>query len=209
MRKIIKQAPCSHCQILFFVTTKRPNQKYCSKKCVWNSKKTGKIVICNYCRKKIYRRIGTPYHIFYCDRKCQRHGQQKKVKRLTCVVCNKLLGYHKYKYCSLQCQQRERKQTTAKLIESGQYKYNSSKTLRKYLLEKRGRKCEYCNLEIWMDKPIPLEIEHVDGNSENNNLNNIKLICPNCHSQTPTYKGKNRGNGRFFRRQRYKKGLSY
>ena len=56
---------------------------------------------------------------------------------------------------------------------------------------------------------VPIELEHIDGNSNNNELSNLKLLCPNCHSLTPTYKGANRGNGRYERKERYKKGKSY
>ena len=56
---------------------------------------------------------------------------------------------------------------------------------------------------------VPIELEHIDGNSENNQLDNLKLLCPNCHSLTPTYKGLNKGNGRHIRQQRYKDGKSY
>lgn len=58
-------------------------------------------------------------------------------------------------------------------------------------------------------KDIVLELEHKDGNSQNNSKENVCLICPNCHSQTPTYKGKNKGNGRHSRRKRYAEGKSY
>ena len=51
-------------------------------------------------------------------------------------------------------------------------------------------------------------LEHIDGNSENNSLDNLKLLCPNCHSLTPTYKNLNKGNGRFKRMERYNKGKS-
>ena len=43
----------------------------------------------------------------------------------------------------------------------------------------------------------------------NNTVNNIELLCPNCHAQTPTYKGKNKGNGRYSRKLRYQEGKSY
>jgi 5-methylcytosine-specific restriction endonuclease McrA len=54
-----------------------------------------------------------------------------------------------------------------------------------------------------------LELEHKDGNSDNNIEDNLELLCPNCHSQSPTYKAKNVGNGRHYRRQLYAKGKSF
>lgn len=44
-----------------------------------------------------------------------------------------------------------------------------------------------------MGKPIPLEIDHIDGNSDNDSKENLRVICLNCHGQTSTYRGKNRG----------------
>lgn len=51
--------------------------------------------------------------------------------------------------------------------------------------------CFNCKLEHWLENPIPLELDHIDGNSENNNLVNLRLLCPNCHALTATYRGKN------------------
>lgn len=51
--------------------------------------------------------------------------------------------------------------------------------------------CENCGLHTWQDKQIPLELHHVDGNPENNNLENILILCPNCHALTNNYRGKN------------------
>lgn len=56
-----------------------------------------------------------------------------------------------------------------------------------------ARKCDSCKLTEWLNKPIPLDLHHIDGNHRNNLLNNIQLLCPNCHSQTETHKGKNIG----------------
>ena len=80
-----------------------------------------------------------------------------------------------------------------------------------YLIEKYGNKCMECG---WGEKnpttnKIPIELEHIDGDSTNNNLSNLKLLCPNCHSLTSTYKGANKGNGRYSRKVRYKEGKSY
>lgn len=53
-------------------------------------------------------------------------------------------------------------------------------------------KCSLCHRTMWYDKPIPLELDHIDGNNKNNRLNNLRLLCPNCHALTPTYRGKNK-----------------
>jgi hypothetical protein len=81
-------------------------------------------------------------------------------------------------------------------IEAGLYNNKNLFFLRKYLKEKRGNLCEECGIFEWNHKPIDLEVHHIDGNSDNNNLNNVMLMCPNCHSQTDTFKNKNKGSGR-------------
>lgn len=54
----------------------------------------------------------------------------------------------------------------------------------------KEHKCEICGNNIWNDKEIPLELHHLDGNSYNNSLDNLQLVCPNCHAQTDNYRGK-------------------
>lgn len=61
-------------------------------------------------------------------------------------------------------------------------------------------KCYFCDIIDWCNKPISLQLEHINGISNDNRLANLKLLCPNCHSQTNTYAGKankNRGNLRY------------
>ena len=55
------------------------------------------------------------------------------------------------------------------------------------------RKCYECNNTVWMGKPIPLELEHISGNKFDNRRENLTILCPNCHAQTDTYRGKNIG----------------
>lgn len=55
----------------------------------------------------------------------------------------------------------------------------------------RGYKCEVCGNFEWNGCPIALEIHHIDGDSLNNNLDNLQLQCPNCHAQTENYRGRN------------------
>lgn len=68
-----------------------------------------------------------------------------------------------------------------------------SHKLRLMLLNQRVflPQCSKCLLTTWLDQPIALELEHIDGNHDNNALSNLCLLCPNCHAQTPTYRGKN------------------
>jgi hypothetical protein len=83
------------------------------------------------------------------------------------------------------------------------------RAIKKFLAETFGKKCSICSISSWNEKEIVLELEHKDGNSQNNSKDNLCLICPNCHSQTTTYKAKNKGNGRYIRRKRYAEGRSY
>lgn len=71
----------------------------------------------------------------------------------------------------------------------------SGKTqIKKRLLKMRGHKCEGddCGLTTWKGQLICLEVDHVDGNNRNNDETNLKLLCPNCHSQTPTWRNRKR-----------------
>lgn len=66
---------------------------------------------------------------------------------------------------------------------------------KRLIIESNGYKCDECNISDWNSKPITLELEHVDGNNRNNSLDNLRLLCPNCHSQTLTFRGKNIDKG--------------
>ena len=70
------------------------------------------------------------------------------------------------------------------------------KTIKKNLIEKFGYKCQICNLSEWLNKPISLELDHIDGNHFNDEETNLRLLCPNCHSQTETFRGRNINTGK-------------
>ena len=90
--------------------------------------------------------------------------------------------------------------------ETGNRKGNMSiaNAVRRWLVERDGEKCSMCG---WMERnpisgSVPIQVHHKDGDSGNTTPNNVHLICPNCHSLTPTYGGLNRGNGRTYRYRR-------
>ena len=65
---------------------------------------------------------------------------------------------------------------------------------RKRVLIEQNFKCNRCNADTWFGKPLTLELEHVDGNHQNDIRSNLVALCPNCHSLTTTWRGRNRKN---------------
>ena len=75
----------------------------------------------------------------------------------------------------------------------------TDRTRRLILIREGGHVCSRCEGTTWQGVPIPLELDHRDGDHRNNSRTNLRILCPNCHALTDTYKGRNRGNGRPFR----------
>lgn len=123
-----------------------------------------------------------------------------------CLTCGN--EFHPYDssdglYCTNKCQARKRSKDA---FESGKA---GPKCARVNLFLLYGHICQVCKQTEWNGVPIPLVCDHIDGNSENNLPSNLRLICPNCDALLPTYKAKNKGNGRWKRMQRYKENKSY
>lgn len=121
-------------------------------------------------------------------------------KEKYCLNCGKELHKGQYKYCSSLCQQEYQRKEYIKKVnngeESGLKKSGNttkiSDSIRTYLFKKYDNKCQKCG---WGEinpttGKCPLEIHHKDGNRTHNDLDNLELLCPNCHSQTDNYAGK-------------------
>jgi hypothetical protein len=126
----------------------------------------------------------------------------KTIKPLCANGCGNRCARAKATYCSLRCRFTHDFRIRVRLIETGRYPARPlCRWLRKYLAWKCGEKCSRCG---WAERNprtgrVPIEVEHIDGHWKNNNPENLALLCPNCHSLTPTFRGLNRGRGRAHR----------
>ena len=125
---------------------------------------------------------------------------KSKYQKSICIYCQKDFGYNPKKkdgkYCSDKCKSTdERIKNRKDLFETGLISERSS--LKKFIIIIRDTyNCNICDISTWVSKPISLQLDHIDGNAGNNMPDNLRLLCPNCHSQTPSFGSKNKGNGR-------------
>jgi hypothetical protein len=126
-----------------------------------------------------------------------------KKPRTLCISCGNENKRPFTKTCSNSCEQERRYEDFIKKWKSGDKSGivgfdQTSNYIRKYLMRKYNNACQECGwskVNLTTNK-VPLQIEHIDGDWQNNVEGNLKLLCPNCHSLTPTYGYLNKGKGR-------------
>jgi hypothetical protein len=181
---------CKQCGNI--ITSKDKRRQFCCKKC---SDLYSVVVYtrqCKYCQKDF---TTSDNKKVFCNGSCAATYNNKNRTREPkdaqfCARCKiGLVTTHNAIHCQ-ECIQNRVYNKTEQLKD-----LKTDRTRRKYLIKTHGHTCMRCKHSIWNNLPIPLELDHIDGKSDNNEESNLRIICPNCHAQTDTYKGKNMGNG--------------
>ena len=135
----------------------------------------------------------------YCATRCC-HIAQKKPRTQCVGGCGQLVSKSGARYCSFECKNEHKTANREQTFfeRGGTRGYVTPSFLARTLRRHYGERCCRCG---WAQRhpktgKVPVEVEHIDGDWENNLLSNLTLLCPNCHALTPTYRGLNRGRGR-------------
>lgn len=143
---------------------------------------------------KLLKRINQP------DTWTPHNKGQKKI--FMCLNCSnvKSAWSKNSKFCSIKCDREYKVKEYYSFYLENQEKFSKIGTMRfikPHILNEQNNKCSICNsINQWNDKKLVFVLDHIDGDASNNRRNNLRLICPNCDSQTDTYKSKNKNSAR-------------
>lgn len=175
--------------------------RFCSSKCArqFSSKKLikkTKIVKCITCGVEIEVDFRASDKMCKCDscRKRTTLKQKTPKPKKFCLWCGVEV---KNKFCDRKCQKYyfwSLKKN--EIIEANGVGPFSIRTLKNFVIETEGHKCSICGGYEWMNEPIPLVIDHINGRASDNRLENLRLVCGNCDMQLPTFKSKNKNSDR-------------
>jgi len=148
-----------------------------------------KMYACEHCKRTFLTQASLAGHVSGHVRRKEIPKRQHSQKSKTCSICG-----CNFASASLRAGHQ-------RLIHCDWNDIKKDVRRKSRLIWERGRQCEVCKRSTWMNKLIPIEIDHIDGDPENNVPENLRLICPNCHAQTNTYKGRNIGKIKNSKRQ--------
>lgn len=140
----------------------------------------------------------------FCSRSCSvsynNRLTPKRIKKVrVCSMCDNVVRRGMVA-CSDECMSKYKLKVLEGRAKDGLL---SSRSLKRFLLMRDGEKCSSCG---WSEINkttglVPVELDHIDGDSSNNELSNLRILCPNCHSLTPTFRALNAGRGRLNRKR--------
>lgn len=193
---------CEYCKKEF--NAKQNSIRFCSPTCV-RVARFGKVInfTCPVCGKALQKRSKSKRDRKFCSRSCsasynnrgiRRHGSSLEFRECRDRNCKNPVKSNASIFCSMSCSSKQRGYISIDLWEkSPEEVINVYSNLRRHILTKLGKVCSMCHVgEVYNNKPLTLELDHIDGNWKNNLPSNLRVVCPNCHSQTPTYKAKNK-----------------
>lgn len=211
MKKETFNVVCDNCGKVFCQDKSSYNKSlknknhFCSRKCQQNFSRTGSIIKCENCGKEFYvskHRLEISNH-FFCCRKCAHncinhsHPHSDETRKKISLGVLKHNKENDFTKSSLTQEQRKniaqkaKESWNRKLLESD-WNDLSYELKRKRVCIEQNNKCARCGIDSWQGKKIILEYEHKDGNHFNNDRDNVECLCPNCHSLTSTWRGRNR-----------------
>ncbi len=210
-RKLLDKV-CPICHETF--RPKTATSKYCNMQCagIGNRRAVDIEKVCGYepCSKSFTVREKFRNRIF-CSRGCSSsyRNVSRTFPRNPCKNCGELVKEAAHTYCNGACHKEYLYNTyIAKWLsgeESGNSDFGMSKTVWRWVREKEGLKCWDCGWDT--PHPVsgepPVQVDHIDGDARNNRPENLRLLCPNCHSLTETWG--NRGGRTSSRTYRYDK----
>jgi hypothetical protein len=150
--------------------------------------------------------VPSDYRQKFCSRGCsasfnnsarprrERSNGGVRVDGRACRSCLAILTIEQKTFCSQRCGAEWKHTQVCEKIKRGERVGVTA--LRQYLFRTRPHQCEICDGTEWFGQPMPLVMDHIDGDPSNDDLNNLRLICPNCDRFLPTFGSRNRGRGR-------------
>jgi len=208
-KRAAEHAECLSCKKIFLrrKISSKPKQVFCSIACRFS--KTNRVLLsCANCDKEFSRPFSKAHkRKNYCSKECKDKSCRK---HRVCLFCGSDTRRQK-KFCNSKCMSEYRyKEYITKWLAgqvdgnySGTGDNRISKHVRKYMILLSDSRCSKCGWnEINQSTGTsPLQVNHVDGNSDNTRKENLEVLCPNCHSLTPTFGSLNIGKGRSKRRE--------
>lgn len=167
-------------------------------------------MVCENCKKEFFEdwrkaKKSREKPCRFCCQKCsnkREHNEETRAKiseslkksesaKLARVPLAKFSLTEEGKIKRYEAYERMKKVNLIKILERPFEELSTERKRQRILIEQKFS-CAVCSLEKWNEKELTFELEHIDGNHHNNKRENLIFLCPNCHSQTDTWRGRNK-----------------